>query len=285
MGTIRRDYLRTLGFVAGVIYSISPVVNGAELWPQDNAMSFGASLGFNLKADFSEYGPPRKRDNDPQLGADIGYSRSLVRFGNGKPPFAILGVEAGFGITDLILRGDSSETAVFQSSGYSFGTGGIIIPGPPYGGGPPGPGPIIIDPGPGGPTSGTAVITAANRLEGQLYRLTLGPYLEVALCPRASITVSGGFALAAADLNYSFRQTITSAGLEVTQFNESSDVYWRAGGYAKAVVKVKVVGNWHALAGAGFQNVGCVSQTAGGGSSELFLNKSVFVSVGVGCSF
>lgn len=263
-----------------VLVLASLPVARAESWPQNNCVSIRYSFGFNIRSQFSEYGPLRKRDGDPQLGVEVGYSRSLVRLGKTERFQAVLGLEGGFGFTDLTMEGSSSETATIQSSG--FGLPGIIVPNPPYNGGPGGP--IIIDPGPG-PVSGTATITAVNRLDGQLYRLMVGPYLEFGAYQRVSLVIGGGVAFAAADMEYSFQQTVVGATFALSQTDKSADVHCRLGGYAKAMVKVRVVKNWHAVAGVTYQNLGNISQAAGAGRSELGLNQSLFLNLGVGCSF
>ena len=126
----------------------------------------------------------------------------------------------------------------------SFVLNGIIPPEPPYNGTFEGPGAVISsDPSSRTETSisGAATIMGDRRLDANIFMLHLGPYFEIPLSQKFSVTLDGGLTLAYAQSTFSFEETVLISdpfyGINLnsgSRYGSGSQTDFLVGGYAGA---------------------------------------------------
>jgi opacity protein-like surface antigen len=218
----------------------------------------------------------------------VGYGRELWSFPVFKGQTARAGLGLTFGYTDLSLNDAGTAAGLVTLTTDTYGIGaGAIPPVPPYSGTVAGPGVVIPDT----PTARAAAVVAStaaavNNVEGQIYGVTLGPFLELPLSERIIAEVSGGLAVAIADRTYSFSETVATTGAPVVSRNGSvSSADWLVGGTLKAGLGYRVSDNVGVNLGLEYQYLGTSSQNVSGKTASLDLDAALSVLVGMNWSF
>jgi hypothetical protein len=226
-----------------------------------------------------------------QSGAEVWY---LHEFKRGKHWRA--GLEAGLGFMAVSIKDEQTLTYFANRTSDAYGIGPVLLPQPPYTGTFQGPGPLISSSlTPAGRSEtvlpGAATITGRREVDSDLITLRLGPYLELPLSEKWSITLGGGLVLAVADTKFKFDETVSISdplyGISLTGARSGSG--WQTdflvGGYAGANVLFAVSEKVRLQAGAMFQAAGKASNQQQGKQSVVNLGNSTIISVGAGYSF
>ncbi len=181
-------------------------------------------------------------NDEPTHGFEVVFSRELL-----EGRYGVLGIECGFAYERAdfssrsrgrirvnqtarrTLRSSSRTTASTTSRTDGYGLGGVIIPVAPYSGTFDGPGPLI-DASP----STSSFTTSATRssltssgstdswrssfdggysrsedFEADIFSLRLGPYVEMPLGDRFSLSLAGGAGVYFVDANMSYRESLS----------------------------------------------------------------------------
>lgn len=250
-------------------------------WGYDRADQI-AGQNLSLHSSSASALPSLSRNEDPQIGAELGYERRL-----GEWSWAKYGLLAAFNFTDVEIRGSRSAVADGTLLTDSYALGGIVPPVPPYAGSWDGPGPVIGD----SPTRATqlfpggAAVQSKRQLDAQVYGWRLGPYLEVPLTDWLNAQVSGGLALGVVDSEFTSRESITLAGRTNVRSARESDSDLLAGGYAEAQLSFRLCPRASVFTGAQFQYLPDFEQKAGGQKAELELGSAIFFTLGLKVHF
>jgi hypothetical protein len=246
--------------------------NAAQYNPVDRTLALHstARTGYGASADASD---------DPQLGFELKYGRVLGILGENKP----WGFEAAFGYMNLSIQDDSAlSTAQRITDTYALG---VVIPPPaPYQGTFNGPGPLIPDQ----PTRSieTAAASGRNELDGNLFALRLGPFLEVPLSRKFVSQFGLGLSLIYADTDYSYRETATFAdGTSFTDSASDSASDLLVGGYLQGQLGYAINPSWSVLAVLRIETASGLTVEAGQREAELELGATFHALLGVGYSF
>ena len=161
-----------------------------SFWGYQNTSQYDSgsqTLQMHSSSSFTANGTS-KLDQQFTAGVELAYGNKLKQWGRTS-----LGWEFGFGYLPISLKSDTS-TAISGSvvrSTFSFNTGGIIMPGAPYNGGPSGIGATIHDtvtPVSSDTVPGT--IREMGDLDANMFTFRLGPTLFYDVSPQFGL--SGG---------------------------------------------------------------------------------------------
>lgn len=232
----------------------------------------------------------KNQQGDPQHGFEINYQRELYR----KPHWRF-GAEAAFGYSLITVDDNSTVHNRVYRTNDTFALSGVIPPNSPYNGTFEGPGPVISSEPSSRSTdvlTGAATITGNRQLDGQLFLVRLGPYLEVPLSERFSVFINGGLTLGAGYIRFSYNENVEISdptyGVTLTSGHRSgsgSETDFIIGGYGGAGISYALTEQVGLFASAIYQAAGHVSNSQHGKESVLDLGKSILVSVGVSYSF
>jgi hypothetical protein len=232
-------------------------------------------------------------DSDIQHGFELTYNRELGHVGKKNLPW---GIEAGLGWADIDIRDHRRLRGGVSTITDAYGLGGIdpnVIPVSPefpghaghYGG----PGPLIED----SPTRTTTFdangseVTGKRAFDGNLFSFRVGPYLDIPIDERWTISFSAGFAAGLIDGEYSFNQvvTTTSSGPQ-HQIGSGSDTKLLFGGYMSASIRCQIDEHWGVFISGQYLGLAdCYSASARGQQIELDLARTALVALGVSYSF
>ena len=249
--------------------------------PGNNVILFHSS---SAKANVSS----KNVGDDPQHGFEFIYNRRIRDAGKGW-----WGIEAAFGYTDVSIGDGRALRGNVSVLTDTYDLGGVFPPSPPpYHGAnpnpPPNDNPLISD----SPSRsfqnvpGGAKITGTRSIDAGVATFRVGPYFELPASTNLSFQFSGGFAMAAIDSEFRFRETVAISGLgSQTHSGRSHDGGVVPGGYVQGTVIWKLNKELDIFASAQYQALASYSQTAAGKRAELNMGESIFVSVGLGFSF
>jgi len=220
---------------------------------------------------------------EPQHGFELIYNRQL-----GEVKRGVWGLEAAFGFNQVEVRDNRPLLGAVQVLSDSYDLGGTVPIVPLSPGTFAGPGPLIGDIPSRSLSQGPnpASITGSRKLDADVYRLRLGPYLEMPLNNRWTFSLSAGLTLAEVNSRFKFNETVTIPGLNaVSSQGSGSHSDLLAGAYVSGNFSYAFSESWSAFAGAQYQYLGCYSQRVAGKEARLDFSTSVLVTVGVGYSF
>jgi hypothetical protein len=243
------------------------------------------------------------RQNDPQHGLELSYSRQLYR--DNKYRF---GVEAAFGWTTIdIADSHAVHTTVNRLvDSYAVPGGVYVVPAAPYNGTTNGPGPLLtaaLGPAATDPSHRTittipqdALVTGKRTLNSSIYTLRLGPYVEVPVYKKLSFTLGGGLTLMLGDTDFSYRETVTIIDSGVTSPLRSGSVSqtdFLVGGYVEGTLSYALTREMSVFTGVQYQAAGqsvndthkVNGQAVTQKESVLDLGQSIMVVFGVSYSF
>jgi len=231
----------------------------------------------------SQQSSSKDEDEDLQHGVEVSYNRQLGRVGR-----AFWGVEGAFNFSDLTIsrRDNSGRSVTLITDAYDLVNPPppVIPPQPPYHGTRPGPGPAIDD-DPDRIVS-TESATGDHEVEASFYGLRLGPYVQVPLTEKLDLWFSGGLALAMVDSEYTFQESITTpSGPPALRSGSSSEDDVLVGGYVGANISYAITESFDVFAGAQYQYLDGYSHRVSDKKASVELDKSIFLTVGIGYSF
>ena len=240
----------------------------------------------------------KDRNGDPQHSFELTYNRQIGRFWRG-----FWGVEAGLGYTDIAIQDSRSlrATVTRVTDTYRTGGGAILQPAPFFG---TFQGPLPSDPN-GWPLvgltpvatstetlAGAATISGNRQLDAQVASLRLGPYMEIPLNERWSVSLSLGLALLEVFSDFKFNETVsldpsvtlaTLPGETHRASGSNNDLL--VGGFVAATISYALNEHFKLFSGTQFQDVGNYTHAESGKKAVLDLSQSIFVTVGFGYSF
>jgi hypothetical protein len=226
-----------------------------------------------------------KQTDDPQRGVEIMYQHELAR--NAK---LRVGIELAFNYTWLDIRASRTAPAMLTRIIDAYPLEGITPPLAPFVGTLDGPGPLISDQFTRTTVTEAAVswsIANSRKLDGQLYGLRIGPYLEFPLTESVAFSLSAGLAGGYIDTRFSYRDSLSdgAGGVLASDEGSRSKNGFLAGAYVEGMFTVAVGQGMSLFAGAQWQYLNSWTVRAGEQEVKLDFSKSVFVSAGVSFEF
>src|SRR5205823_5565890 len=147
----------------------------------------------------------------------------------------------------------------------AYSLNGITPPVPPYSGRYSAPGPLIGDTPTRTATAipGGALITGQANLDASLYELRLGPYLEVPLWRRLSLSLGGGATIAWIDSTFEFSETAGMADIETSLLasGRGSRGQFRFGGFVVGELSLALRKHLSIVTGVQYQYLGKFAQS------------------------
>jgi len=199
------------------------------------------------------------------------------------------GLEAAFNYTGLSITDSRNLAGNTTRLTDIYQLNGVVPAAAPYYGSEASPGAYLGDL----PTRSYAVydlpVTGSRKLDADLFGFRFGPYLELPITKKLSLTLNAGLAVAIVNSEYSFDQYITtpdSGTFHAAGSHSNTDVL--LGGYIGANLVLRFSDHWSAFGGAQWQDVGSYTndpRVTGAGAATLDLQNAIFVSVGVGYTF
>jgi len=248
-------------------------------WGYENASQLPGNDTIEMHAASAPARSVVKADDDPQLGFELSFSRRLGRIG-----LINWGLETAFGFSDLSIRNSQSLVGQATVLTDAYPLGGIVPPLPPYSGNFGGPAALIGD-SPERRTEvipGGAIISGQRQLEGNLYTLRLGPYVEIPIWRRLSAQFGAGLSLAGVDSEFSFSERVTLVNIgSVSRGGRDSRADFLIGGYVGGQLGCEINERVGVFGGVAFQHLGNFKQHTAGKEAELDLGQSIFLSVGL----
>lgn len=242
-------------------------------WGYDNASQV---VGDGMEFHSVQAGGPSSSDDDPQLGFEMVYQRILGDITTDSS--GIWGLQAGFSYTDLDLQGRSRGSASVITDTYPLN--GVLPPLAGYNGTFAGPGALLGDT----PvrTLGSAAFFRDQQLNGDLFALRLGPFVEWSLTPKLSLSASAGLTVAPTKLDYDFSETATLvSGVGFSNSGHSSDTEVLYGAYLDARLRYEYSENWSVYVGAQFQSLESMRLSVGSRSAEFDPGSTFALSAGI----
>jgi len=214
----------------------------------------------------------------PFVGAELLYSRAL-EFNDDW----IFGFDFAISFLPFEFEDRSSFSTETTTTTDRFGfTGGTLPPGAPYQGTFNGPG-FLIDAAPS--SSSTVVVPGAavigrSELNGTLWGLRIGPYMEFPLGENFSVHCSGGLSLGWLDVDVDWRTTGGSAAS-----GSGSDSEMLSGAFLGADILWFFAESWSLTAGAEFEYLNDWEGSFGGNTVRLDFTRSLYATLGISRSF
>lgn len=176
--------------------------------------------------------------HDPGYGGFIAYGRDLWRWSGHKNRPISLGLQGAFGSTWLWMNKATTVTGTAMRLDHTFtDLSGLPQPASPYQGTFDGPGRRLdLTATSAGPTAVAASSAQRNQLDTLLLGFSAGPYVEIPLPARLSLWLGGGVAVVHADMEHTFSETLTVAGVgaPVARSGAASETEWLFGAYGEA---------------------------------------------------
>jgi hypothetical protein len=222
-------------------------------------------------------------DDDPQHGAELTYNRELGRCARGWS----WGLESALGWTCIDIEDDRPLAGGLRTIRDAYERGGVVPPPPPYNGTFEGPGPLIGDM----PTRTVqfnpngSFVRGSREFEGNLFTLRLGPYLDIPLAERWTLSFSAGPALGLLDGDFQFSHTVTAPSGTTRERGSGSETDLLYGGYVSGLVRFAINECWSVFVGGQYLGLSCYSAEARGQEVELTFDTMVNATVGFSYSF
>jgi hypothetical protein len=202
------------------------------------------------------------------------------------------GFEGALNWMNLDFNDRRSLSGDIVTTTHSFALDGVLPPvaPPAYVGPVEGPGaPQLNDTAASAGTStqpGAATITGSRSLEGNLYGLRFGPFLEYEITPQVSVDLAAGFVMGLIDSEFSHSDTTSLGELgSQTMSADSNETEWLYGAYLRGQINVNVYENLSAFGGVELNSLGTFDQRAGNAKAELDLKGAVILILGLGVEF
>ena len=225
-------------------------------------------------------------DDDPQHGFELTWDRELGRAKSGKWAW---GVEGALGWTDIEIRDHRTLRGGTVTLIDAFDLGGLN-PVPPAGhaGTFDGPGPQIdSSPERRFETSASGTTVRGQRdFDGDLFSFRAGPYIDLPLDERWTISLSAGFAAGIIEGRYEFDETVTIENTTTSQRGRGHNTDVLFGGYLSGTIHCKINDDWGVFVNGQYLGLaGTYEASANGQKIQLDLTRTAFFSAGVTYSF
>ena len=225
------------------------------------------------------------REDEPELGFEISYRRQILRNDSWN-----WGVEVAFGHQSIYV-GDAQAVSGIASQIIDTFTIPTGVGDPPKQPGVDGSfstaGPLLGSLPSRTNGFGSTTINGSRNFEADIFGFRVGPYLEIALCKKMAVSLSGGLSLAYVASDFSFSpETVMFQGVShVNPGGSGSHEDWVVGGYVAANLLYKINQSWGLFCGVQLQAAGTYSHTVGGKRADLDLGQAVYLSIGAAYSF
>ena len=220
--------------------------------------------------------------DDIQYGGELTYQRVVGTFFlSGR-----WGFEGAISYTDLELEEQRSATGTTTHLVDTYPFLGTVPPTAPYNGSFNGPGPLLSGvPTRIAPTEGASTITQ-QQLQGHAVGFRVGPFFEWNFTKRFGAALSAGLAFAETRIRYEFSEaTQLQSGSTVTSRGSSSKGDLLYGNYVAGLVRYDFSDHWGVYAGAQFQQLNDLEQTASGRTARLEQDATLYGVAGVSWRF
>jgi hypothetical protein len=125
-----------------------------------------------------------------------------------------------------------------------------------------------------------------NKLEGNLFVLRLGPFLELPFGDGFFSRLGGGLSLMFADTDYSHRNRADFANESVwTAFRDASSRDLLFSGYLQGQVGCLLTEKWSVFGGVRLETASALTTTTGEREAKLNLDEAIHAVLGIGYSF
>ncbi|MEN9574264.1 MAG: hypothetical protein RL514_2119 [Verrucomicrobiota bacterium] len=268
--------------------------DASQFNPADPAAPFAGtrSLAFHSVSSLAD-GQTRGSRDKMLPGLELAYEEVLGRFHITEKRRANVGILVSFGYMRLGQRDTGSLAGMAGITTDKYATGAVLPPLAPYSGSFAAPGPLLPDV-PANRATGFAPATGTviNKLDGSLYGLNLGPFIEFPLHDRVSLTLGGGLGVVYASTRYGYSETIVvapnpfaPAGLTANRSGRVSADDWLFSATAKANLYVALSEAWSWEIGLAYQYAGNSRSSVQGKSSNLQLDSILTVNTGLNYAF
>lgn len=270
-------------------------------WAYKNPSQIPGNDTVVMHSTFAQASASKTIDSDPEHGFEVTYNRELGRIGKNKNlPW---GLEVGFGWTDIQINDHRPLNNRFGNIADAYGLEGIdpshniIPPGQttpaPYSEGgsqfnpgtKDGPGPIIEDSPSRTTTFNSQLVTGSRRFEADLFSFRLGPYIDIPIDDKWSLSLSAGFAVGLIDGEFSFNELTTSGDSSTRLVGAGGNTDVVFGGYVSAGIHYAINEHWGVFITGQYMGLTPYSATANGQKVEIDLARTAFISLGVTYSF
>jgi hypothetical protein len=257
-------------------------------WGYNNASQLsGNTLTMHAITSFSTGAAESQSDGGFQPGLDVAYGDNLWYWRHAR-----VGWELGFGWLPINITSTINHEPVYVSqSVYTFNTGGIVVPGAPYQGGPSGVGePIIAYPANGFTPSSTTnsasgTLSGTHTLDATLYTLRLGPSFYWDLSRRFSLDLAAGPAVGLVTGAYKYNEVITTASGGTPNSGEVSGLDVVYGGYVNGTFLYHLKNDADVYLGAQFMPMTDATFSGSGRTGRLDLGGQLYFSLGFNWAF
>jgi hypothetical protein len=235
--------------------------------------------------------------NDPSPGFDLSYLYRMQKLSGGEWGFSLTFNYLNIDIKDnQTLLGDVSVI----TDSFATGSAAPAIPPAPYNGpgaGAAGPGPRI-DNIPTRTTAsviGGALTTGYRELDGSLFTLKIGPYIDYSLTKNLKLEFNAGLAVGLLNNEYRYNENTTilgigpvlAPGVVATQnlTGSATKTSILPGGYVGVLLDYAVTKQFDIFVGGQYQYLGTFDQTVNGRQAKLDFTKTALVQAGIGFTF
>ena len=257
-------------------------------WGYNNASQYNAvaqTLSMHSTSSYSTSGSAND-NGGPFPGFDMAYGDNLWYWKHAR-----VGWELGFGLLPVSITDNHPMSATVNQSTYIFDTGGIVIPGAPYQGGPSGQGPLL----PGSPASvssqtlSAGTVTGTRTLDVMLYTLRLGPTFYWDLGDHVGMSLGAGPTIGLVSGDYKYDETITAGGVSAHNTGSFGATDMTFGGYVNGTLMYHVHDEWSGDAdifvSAQYMPMGDATFNGAGREGRLNLSGQLYFSIGINWPF
>ena len=220
-------------------------------------------------------------------GFDLTYEEVLGRFHISEKRRVNIGILTSFGYMRLNQRDAGSLAGLVGLTTDKYAPGIVLPPLAPYSGSFATPGPLLPDvPADRALTVVAATGNVVNKLDGSLYGFNIGPFIEIPLHDRVSLTLGGGLGVVYASTTYTYSETVVVPGVvTASRSGRVSADDWLFSGIARANLYVGLNEAWSWEIGLAYQYAGNSRSSVQGKSSNLKLDGIMTVNTGLNYAF
>ena len=220
-------------------------------------------------------------------GVELAYEEVLGRWHITERRRANIGILVTFGWMRLGQNDSGALAGPVTVTTDKYLPGAVLPPLAPYSGSFGAAGPLLPD----APAERTTAAVAGtgtinNELRGSLYGFNVGPFIELPLHDRVSLTLGGGLGCVYADTAYTFRETIVVPGVvTASRTGRVSRDEWLFSAIARANLYVALSEAWSWEIGLAYQYAESYRSTVVGKTAHLKLDGIMTVNTGLNYAF
>lgn len=262
--------------------------NNAQYTAADPAAPFAgtSSLAFHSVNSLAD-GQTRGSRDKMLPGVELAYEEVLGRFLFSEKRRANIGILATFGYMHIGQRDSGALAGPVNLTTDKYAPGIVLPPLAPYSGSFSAAGPLLPNvPADRATAAVPATGTLLNKLDGSLYGMNIGPFIEFPLHDRVSLTLGGGIGVVYVNNTYSFSETVVVPG--VVTANRSGRISsddWLFSAIARANLYVALSQQWSWEIGFAYQYAGNSRSSVQGKTANLQLDGILSVNTGLNYAF